>query len=206
MSIRYAILGLVAEAPSHGYAIRAAFEDRVGDFWDLNYGQVYQVLSALEEEGLITGSDERIGKRPTRRKYSVSPKGRDALRRWMAQPQRQRRPFRDDFYVRLMFAVRDSSDVVRAMIDQQVRCCRDQLAALADRRAAEARQDAGTAAGSTVSRLFTRAAILHAEAELKALDLCRATLEVDAAPAASVPRIADRPADAKPHRRGATRV
>jgi DNA-binding PadR family transcriptional regulator len=67
MSIKYAMLGLLAEQPNHGYAIHAAFEERLGDFWELNYGQVYQVLHLLEGEGLIAGQSQRRGKRPRRR-------------------------------------------------------------------------------------------------------------------------------------------
>ena len=67
MSIKHAILGLIAEEARHGYAVRTAFEERLGDFWELNYGQVYQVLTTLEREALITGCDERVGRRPVRR-------------------------------------------------------------------------------------------------------------------------------------------
>jgi DNA-binding PadR family transcriptional regulator len=185
VSIRYAVLALVAEAPSHGYAIRAAFEDRLGEFWELNYGQIYQVLTVLEQEALITGNDERIGKRPVRRKYSISAKGREALRRWIAHPPPKDRPFRDDFYVRLMFAVGQGTDAVRSVIDEQIRCCRKKLALLADNRTAETPHDTEI----SVSELFTRAAFLHAQADLEALNLCRSAFATEtsrSAPARSV--------------------
>ena len=51
MSIKHAVLGLLAETPRHGYAVRTAFEECLGDFWELNYGQIYQVLAALEAGG-----------------------------------------------------------------------------------------------------------------------------------------------------------
>ena len=202
MSIRYAVLGLLAEAPSHGYAIRAAFEDRLGDFWDLNYGQVYQVLNALEQEGLIAGSDERIGKRPVRRTYCISPNGQDALRRWMAHPPRQGRPFRDDFYVRLMFAVDKGADVLQSMIDQQIRCCRRQIELFTDKSASQSEDDTVT----TVSRLFTKAALLHAEADLQALELCRSALHGDASRAAPARCIANASTEVIRMQRGAKRA
>jgi DNA-binding PadR family transcriptional regulator len=202
MSIRYAVLGLLAEAPSHGYAIRAAFEDRLGDFWDLNYGQVYQVLNALEQDALVVGSDERIGKRPVRRTYSISPKGQDALHRWMAHPPRQGRPFRDDFYVRLMFAVEKDADVLQSMIDEQIRCCRRKLELFTDTRAAQSGDDTVT----TVSRLFTKAALLHAEADLQALELCRSAFHGDVSRAAPARCVAGAPTEVIRMQRGAKRA
>src|SRR6266404_9797793 len=86
MSIKYAILGLLAERPSHGYAVHASFEARLSDFWELNYGQVYQVLGLLEREGLIAGEDDRVGKRPPKKVYSVTSRGRIALRNWLRAP------------------------------------------------------------------------------------------------------------------------
>jgi DNA-binding PadR family transcriptional regulator len=173
VSIKYAILGLLREQTSHGYAVRAAFEERLGDVWELNYGQVYQVLTALEQEGLILASDERVGKRPPRRVYSISPKGRDALRKWLLQPSLRRRPYRDDFYLRLLFAAEWEPDLVRGMIEDEGRRCREQLAALTD----QAGLAEGDGTEATVRWLFTKAASLHAEADVKALELCRAVLE-----------------------------
>ena len=173
MSIKYAVLGLIAEEPRHGYAVRAAFEQRLGDFWELNYGQVYQVLTALEGEGLITGADERIGRRPVRRIYSITAQGRDQLRRWLLRPASRRRPFRDEFYVRLLFAFSSGIEMVRQMVADEIRSCREHLAGLMD----EARAVEGLGPEGSARRFFTRAAVLHAEADLKALDSCRATME-----------------------------
>jgi DNA-binding PadR family transcriptional regulator len=49
---RYVLLGLVAAQPTHGYAIRAAAHQRLGDSWRLNNGHVYRLLTQLEHEGL----------------------------------------------------------------------------------------------------------------------------------------------------------
>jgi len=183
MSIKFAVLGLIAEEPRHGYAVRAEFEARLGDFWELNYGQVYQVLTALEQEGLIAGSDERVGRRPTRTVYTVSPKGREALRRWLEQPLSRKQPFRDEFYVRLLFAGQADPKLVPVMLEAQMRRCNERLAELLDQRDTHA-------SPADPQRLFRQAAILHAEADLKALTLCRDALAAtgagrgkDAAPA-----------------------
>ncbi len=172
MSIKYAVLGLIAEGSKHGYAIRAEFEERIGDFWELNYGQVYQVLTALEKEHLIIGRDGRVGKRPQRKVYSISEKGHTALDAWLQRPPSRRRPFRDDFYVRLLFADHSNLASLQAMLSAQIAACQEHLAELVDRDEA----NVGTTSESAVRRLFTKAAIMHAEADLKALEVCRVTL------------------------------
>jgi len=192
MSIKYAVLGLISEEPRHGYAVRAAFEERLGDFWELNYGQVYQVLTGLEREGLITGSDERIGRRPIRRIFAITAKGRDELRRWLLKPTARRRPFRDDFYVRLLFAMESGVEFVRDMTNEEIRSCREHLAMLMD----QAKMIENVGCGARARQFFTRAAILHSEAALEALKHCQVSLEkwsashpssVPAKPQADVP-------------------
>ena len=167
MSIKHAVLGLIAEEPRHGYAVRAAFEERLGDFWELNFGQVYQVLTTLEHEGLILGAEERVGRRPTRTVYAITPKGRQALRRWLEHPISRKQPFRDEFFVRLLFARDAEPHMLAEMFARQIRRCRERLSELMDQR------DTTPVDPTDVRKLFRETAILHAEADLKALLMCR---------------------------------
>ena len=167
MSIKYAVLGLIAEEPRHGYAVRAAFEERLGDFWELNYGQIYQVLAALELEGLITGTGEQVGRRPPRTVYTISAKGRDALRRWLELPLTSAKPFRDDFYVRLLF-VTDPRDL-DALLKARVGACERRLAEVI----AQQRFLNESSPTEPARRLFAAATILHAEADAKAAAMCQ---------------------------------
>ena len=41
MSIKHAILGLLADRPLHGYELKAAYESELVPATQLNYGQVY---------------------------------------------------------------------------------------------------------------------------------------------------------------------
>jgi DNA-binding PadR family transcriptional regulator len=167
MSVKHAVLGLLAKGPSHGYAIRAAFEEQLGIFWELNYGQIYQVLAALENEGLIVRTSHEANSRP-RKVYALSPSGRDALHSWLKKPPLASRPFRDDFYVRLLLAEQYGRDELKQLLDREYQGSRERLARLVDTRA--------DTAGVLARQLFTEAAILHAEAEVKALELCRTKL------------------------------
>src|SRR5712692_1116479 len=53
MSLKFGILGLLAEQPLHGYDVKNRFESLLGGSWDVNIGQVYTTLQRLEREGLI---------------------------------------------------------------------------------------------------------------------------------------------------------
>lgn len=44
MSIKFAILALLAEKPRHGYEIKNEFDRRTNHTWPLNIGQVYTTL------------------------------------------------------------------------------------------------------------------------------------------------------------------
>jgi len=197
MSIRHAVLGLIAEEPRHGYAVRAAFEERVGDFWELNFGQVYQVLSALEKEGLIVGTGQQVGRRPRRTVYSVTARGRDALTAWLAQPLSPAKPFRDDFYVRLLFIDENSAIVLSRLLKMRVVACEQRLAELLDERHAHTQDRSDPK--KRARWLFTEAAVFHAEADLKAAELCSRVLGADDA----AQRISSERATERSRRRGA---
>ena len=55
MSVRNAILGLLAQRPRHGYDLRAAFEAVVGgdEIWEVKPAQIYTTLERLEQAGLV---------------------------------------------------------------------------------------------------------------------------------------------------------
>lgn len=171
MSIKFGVLGLIAERPRHGYAVRAAFEAHLGDIWELNYGQVYQVLTTLEQEGFIVGTGEQVGRRPRRIVYEITANGRDALRVWLGGRSAARRPFRDELFVRLLLAA-DDPKLLEEILNVHVRRCEQQLDDLSSVREASHGGDRP----SRVRSLFAEAAILHAEADLAVLRSCRGSL------------------------------
>ncbi len=104
MSVRFAILGLLAQRPRHGYELRSAFSAVVGgdENWDVKPAQIYTTLDRLEEARLVRcSSDLGEGDEPARRIYAITPEGDRALRAWFdsgVTPEHQR----DEFFVKLM--------------------------------------------------------------------------------------------------------
>ena len=56
--VRTAILLLLAEAPRNGYGLMQEIEQRSGGAWRPSPGSVYPLLSLLEDEVLIVGSEQ----------------------------------------------------------------------------------------------------------------------------------------------------
>jgi DNA-binding PadR family transcriptional regulator len=81
-SIRLFILGTLATSgPLHGHQIRQqAQSDRTEAFSDIQVGSVYGALKRLANEDLIREvRTERVGNRPERTIYGITPEGRRAL-------------------------------------------------------------------------------------------------------------------------------
>lgn len=73
------LLAVLAQGPSHGYAVIEQLRDRSGDLFDLPEGTVYPALHRLERSGLLTSDWDRTGGRP-RRVYRITKKGSTRLR------------------------------------------------------------------------------------------------------------------------------
>lgn len=82
---RYAILGFLTWRPMTGYDIKKAVEQSTSNFWSESYGQIYPILQDLERHGLARRSSAAAGARE-RQVYTITPKGRRELRRWLAEP------------------------------------------------------------------------------------------------------------------------
>src|SRR5205823_328639 len=64
LSIKHAILGLLAGGPLHGYDLKAAYESDLVPAARLNYGQVYTTLDRLHRDGLVVPEVVSQSERP----------------------------------------------------------------------------------------------------------------------------------------------
>jgi PadR family transcriptional regulator AphA len=90
VSLRYAILGLLARRPSTGYELMQTFDRSLRTSWQASHSQIYPELGKLERAGLV----EIVGRGARRSKtYGLTTSGRDELRRWLveAEPDRSQR-------------------------------------------------------------------------------------------------------------------
>jgi DNA-binding PadR family transcriptional regulator len=122
VTVKHALLGLLAEQPRHGYELHSAFVAIAGgdSNWDLKPAQVYATLDRLREAGWAEcASDLGEGSEPSRRVYAITQSGREALEAWFASgtaPEYQR----DGFYIKLMVSlVSGCGDPYRILIAQR---------------------------------------------------------------------------------------
>ena len=83
---RFPILGMLANEPMSGYDIKKHMEKSLSNFWRISYGQIYPMLRELEGEGLAVRSVESQEGKPDRHRYTITERGREVLRDWLAEP------------------------------------------------------------------------------------------------------------------------
>ena len=80
MSIRHALLALLSEGPKYGLQLRDEFEQRTGEVWPLNVGQVYTTLQRLERDGLIESDGEDDA--GPQKSFRITTDGNEPRRIW----------------------------------------------------------------------------------------------------------------------------
>lgn len=161
------MLALLAPAPRYGYQLRAAFEHATGATWPLNIGQVYTTLSRLERDGLVQALPEEAG---GQRPYALTADGRAELNRWFATPVGHADRPRDELAIKLAVALTtpgvDLPAVVQAQRSATMRTLQEYTRLKAN----------ATDPGDLAWRLVLDAMIFQAEAEVRWLDHCEASL------------------------------
>ena len=102
-TLRYVILGLLSKAPMAGYDIKKAFEGEIGDFWYSNHSQIYPELSRMEQDRLISGHEEIVGSKLTKKKYTITDSGRTVFNQWLSESLNALPPTRDEFAMKVYF-------------------------------------------------------------------------------------------------------
>ena len=119
MSVRHALLALLAEGPAFGLRLQHEFEERTGEVWPLNVGQVYTTLQRLERDGLVESDQpESAG---TQKNYTISARGRDELDHWLQTPSDSDAPPRDELVIKVLVAARVPGVDVQAVIQEHRR-------------------------------------------------------------------------------------
>lgn len=81
----YAILGLLSLRPSSAYDLAGQMKRSLHHFWPRADSHLYGEPKTLVAHGLVRGTRRYAGRR-ARMVYTITPKGRLALRRWLAAP------------------------------------------------------------------------------------------------------------------------
>lgn len=172
MTVRNAILGLLAQRPRHGYELRAAFEALVGgeQVWEVKPAQIYTTLARLEEGGLVSQAGVEQDGGPEKRIYSLTPQGQAELADWFATGVAGEHEH-DEFFVKLMLSLSDENANPHRVIQAQ----RSKL--YQDLHEATTRRSQTDPTIGLAQIFLLDKAIMHLEADLRWLDLVEARLD-----------------------------
>ncbi len=184
MSVRHALLGLLAQKPRYGYELCAGFTALVGgkDNWDVKPPQIYTTLARMVESGLVTFTNP--DDQQSKGEYAITPKGHDELMDWFRTSDIEE-PHQDPFYLKLMLSLElDEVDASRLIIIQRAALYQEL------HRITEQRQTLDPQNQLAQMLLMDKSA-MHLEADLRWLDMIESRLdEVQRQPA---PKAALRP-------------
>jgi DNA-binding PadR family transcriptional regulator len=167
MSIRHGLLALLERGPMYGYQLRATFEESTGATWPLNIGQVYTTLSRLERDGMVRPLPETDAGQRT---YEITAGGRAELALWFATPvSRADRP-RDELAIKLALALTTPGVDVRSVVQGQRTATMRTLQEYTRLKVRDERP------ADLSWRLVLDAMVFQAEAEIRWLDHCEASL------------------------------
>lgn len=113
--LEFAILGVLHEAPMHGYELRKRLTALLGAFRAFSYGSLYPTLRRMQRAGWIVEEDEvsrRSGSwgRRARRVYKITAEGKERFAELIADAGPQ--TFEDDgFGVHLAFFSRTPAEI-----------------------------------------------------------------------------------------------
>ena len=99
MSLRHALLGLLAGRPASGYDLLGVFAGSLARVWPATQSQVYGELKRLADDGLV-----EVGQRGPRgrKEYTVTDRGRAELEHWILDVEPDR-VTRNDAMLRVFF-------------------------------------------------------------------------------------------------------
>ncbi|MGI8587796.1 MAG: PadR family transcriptional regulator [Chloroflexia bacterium] len=118
----YALLGLLAAGPAHGYDLHRHFAPGgpLAEVCRLQINQLYALLKKLADLGyLAQTSAEPSGAAPPRRAFELTLAGHEALTSWLDEPVRHTRDVRLEFLLKLYFARRRAPEQATALLEAQ---------------------------------------------------------------------------------------
>lgn len=119
-SPEFALLGLLAQQPAHGYELHQRLVENLGQIWHISQSQTYSILNRLESRGLIDGVLQKHDKFPARKQFHLTPKGQQRLLNWLYTTSRSSvRAIRVEFLTRLYFIQAIAPDRLENIIAEQ---------------------------------------------------------------------------------------
>jgi DNA-binding PadR family transcriptional regulator len=120
---QWAVLGAIAERPTHGYVITQmlAPEGVLGQIWTLSFQDVYKCIKQLVKLGFVAERGVEQGPGPERTVVAVTPRGRRSLHRFLQEPVEHVRDARSLLLLKLTLLDRAGADMGQLLDAQEAR-------------------------------------------------------------------------------------
>lgn len=155
MSLRYGLLGLIAEGPASGYDLARRFEEALGPVWPAQHPKIYAELSKLADAGMIEVDSH--GPRG-RKAYRITDTGLAEVRRWLTEGEVDH-TLRIESVLRSFFFWLMQPDDLQERLRREQRFFADTADMARGYAAAKDRGDFGTSAQTRSMRVAVEAAI-----------------------------------------------
>ena len=120
LSPEYALLGMLAQKADHGYELHRRLTSDLEQIWHISLSQAYNILKRLEQRTYISGEIREQEKLPARRKFTLTPLGRQRFEAWLQAPSGcSVRAIRVEFTTRLYFAAARDPELADQLISNQ---------------------------------------------------------------------------------------
>jgi DNA-binding PadR family transcriptional regulator len=155
MSVRYGVLGLLAEGPASGYDLTRRFQELLGPIWPAQHPQIYAELGRLADAGLI--EVESRGPRG-RKAYRITDAGLVEVRQWLSNGEVDH-SLRIEPLLRSVFFWLMSADDLSAHLDRESRYFAKQAELYRDHADAKDRGEYGNSPQTQSIRIAAEAGI-----------------------------------------------
>jgi len=143
----------------HGYEMARELEaEGLTEVCPVEQSLLYAYLRNLEERSLVQWEEQRVGGRPPRKHYRLTPSGRQTVDEWLREPVQRLREVRLALLLKLHLLESLDPIAERQLLRQQIAVCEEYRAA-AEARANEAED--------RFSRLVARSRLAAAESTIR---------------------------------------
>lgn len=159
------LLGLLSATPSYGYDLKHSYDRYFGGRKPLAFGQVYATLARMIRDGYLKSVGEEAGGGPDRKRYEITPAGRQKLAEWMFTPDTPSETQQSNLFAKTVVALLTDNDAERLLDLQRARHM-EQM-----RHLTRLKRDA-----DLMHVLIYDHALFHIEADLRWIDMTGARL------------------------------
>ncbi|WP_435600246.1 PadR family transcriptional regulator [Streptomyces sp. C10-9-1] len=127
MSLKHAVLAALLEGEASGYDLAKLFDAAVANFWSATPQQLYRELERLADEELVSARLVAQERRPTKRVFTLTESGLQALASFTGEPPRPT-AVRDDLLVKIQALDCGDPAGVRELVEERAAFSRGKLA------------------------------------------------------------------------------